>query len=330
MGKVLEDGTRVFLLHARFPAEERALREALVLKLFGRGGPRPERAILVATQVAEQSLDLDFDLLYTDLAPIDLLFQRAGRLHRHERSRPEKHAFPRLLLGVPEGLGFGKPLYWDAVYEDFVLLSTWRALEGKASLRIPQDLEGLLQEVYEEEEPIKFLEDLRERARKSLEKLKERREREAQTAKALSLSDPARLLAYWDEGEMVARERLEDDEEKPETQRLLTRLGDPSVAVVPLFRVGEALYLDREGRRRVPLSGELSREEAETLFQRAVRLSRRPIPTTLLREDPPKAWRRSGLLKGLRPLEVGRVFMLEKGAFRVDLDPELGVVYREV
>lgn len=156
VGKRLPDGTLVFLLHARFPAEERALRESVALALFGKGGPRPERAILVATQVAEQSLDLDFDLLYTDLAPIDLLFQRAGRLHRHKRERPDKHTNPRLLLGVPQDLDFGKPLYWDSVYEEFVLLSTWRALEGRAYLRIPQDLEALLEEVYEAEDPGKF------------------------------------------------------------------------------------------------------------------------------------------------------------------------------
>jgi len=57
-----------------------------------------------------------------------------------------------------------------------------------------------------------------------------------------------------------------------------------------------------------------------------VRLSRYPIPQALLKEDPPPAWRRSGLLRGLRLLQVGRVF----GGVRVELDPELGVVYVEV
>ena len=330
VGKVLTDGTLVFLLHARFPAEERALRGSVVLALFGKGGPRPPRAFLVATQVAEQCLDLDFDLLYTDLAPIVLLFQRSGRLHRHERPRPEEHARPRLLLGVPEDLDFGKPLYWDKVYEDYVLLATWRALSGRDRLRVPGDLEALLEEIYEGENPESFPEGLRERAKKSLKALQERRDREANTARRLSLSELDRLLAYWDEGALVAQERLEDDEEKAETQRLLTRLGDPSVAVVPLFRVGEGLFLDREGRRRAPLKGEVSREEAEALFRRAVRLSRFPLPQELLKEEPPPAWRKSGLLRGLRPLEVGRVFRSGERAFQVELDPELGVVYLPV
>jgi len=280
--------------------------------------------------VAEQSLDLDFDLLYTDLAPVDLVFQRAGRLHRHERSRPEKHALPRLLLGVPESLDFGKPLYWNAVYEDFVLLATWRALEGKASLCIPQDLEVLLEEVYERGDPESFSEGLRERARKSLWRLRAQRELAEAMVQKFSLSSLDDLFDYSDVPDLVAQERLEDDEENEKTQRLLTRLGDPSVAVVPLFEVGGGLFLDREGRRRAPLEGKLSPEEAEALFRRAVRLSRFPVPQELLKEDPPLHWRRSGLLRGLRYLKVGRVFPSHGGKFQVELDQELGVVYRPV
>ena len=143
---------------------------------------------------------------------------------------------------MPEDLDFGKPLYWDKVYEDYVLLATWRALSGRDRLRVPGDLEALLEEIYEGENPESFPEGLRERAKKSLKGLQERRDREANTARRLSLSELDRLLAYWDEGALVAQERLEDDEEKAETQRLLTRLGDPSVAVVPLFRVGAVSY----------------------------------------------------------------------------------------
>uniref|UniRef100_UPI002AD3E96F CRISPR-associated helicase Cas3' n=1 Tax=Frankia sp. Cas4 TaxID=3073927 RepID=UPI002AD3E96F len=84
-------GADVMLLHARFIAAERAVRTERVVDLLGRpgrpdGAARPPRLVVVATQVAEQSFDVDVDLLVTDLAPIDLLLQRVGRLHRHDRN----------------------------------------------------------------------------------------------------------------------------------------------------------------------------------------------------------------------------------------------------
>src|SRR5581483_738891 len=87
----------LMLLHSRFQAGARDRIEKEALVRFGHpeatveteNGPkrtdRPRRAVLVATQVVEQSLDLDFDLMVSDLAPVDLLLQRVGRLHRHRR-----------------------------------------------------------------------------------------------------------------------------------------------------------------------------------------------------------------------------------------------------
>lgn len=77
----------LLLFHARFVMGERLDIEATVTKTFGRKSTAKTRCgkVLIATQVVEQSLDLDFDLLITDLAPMDLLIQRAGRLHRHPR-----------------------------------------------------------------------------------------------------------------------------------------------------------------------------------------------------------------------------------------------------
>ena len=326
VGKRLPDGTLVFLLHARFPAEERALRETLALALFGKHGPRPERAILVATQVAEQSLDLDFDLLYSDLAPVDLLLQRAGRLHRHPRERPERHQVPMLWVGglasEPE---FGPELGWDRVYEEFLLLSTWLSLQTRQEIQIPRDLEGLLEEVYERQ-PSDFPPAYRSRAEFSYKKFVHRLSQEAATAKNLSLSEHGSLLSQTDVAALASEFRLDDEVEDSRTQRFLTRLGEPSVPVVLVYRVGEGWSLDPEGKRPVRLEGELTREEVLAVWSRAVRLSRPPIPQKLLTEAPPAAWAKHSLLRGLRPLEVGRNF----DGLVVELDPELGVVYRRV
>ena len=80
----------IHLFHARFAQTDRITIEDEVLRRFGREAKQEDRAghILVATQVVEQSLDLDFDLVISDLAPIDLLIQRAGRLWRHMDLRP--------------------------------------------------------------------------------------------------------------------------------------------------------------------------------------------------------------------------------------------------
>ena len=94
----------LILFHARTPFAWRDQIEKDVLSRFGKGGERPQKAIVVATQVIEQSLDLDFDVMISDLAPVDLLLQRAGRLHRHPRPpRPAPVAAPRLLVAVDEG-----------------------------------------------------------------------------------------------------------------------------------------------------------------------------------------------------------------------------------
>jgi CRISPR-associated endonuclease/helicase Cas3 len=79
----------VILFHARYVMGDRLKIEDDVLKTFGKESDVQKRKgkVLIATQVVEQSLDIDFDYMVTDLAPIDLIFQRAGRLQRHCRDR---------------------------------------------------------------------------------------------------------------------------------------------------------------------------------------------------------------------------------------------------
>jgi len=81
------DKSNLMLFHSRFAMVDRRKIEAETLSLFDKDSTAEKRngQVLIATQVVEQSLDLDFDVMITDLAPIDLLIQRAGRLHRHVR-----------------------------------------------------------------------------------------------------------------------------------------------------------------------------------------------------------------------------------------------------
>lgn len=81
-------GVRADLLHARFALADRLRHEAALLGVFGKEGKDRGGRVLVATQVVESSLDLDFDVMVSDLAPMAALIQRAGRLWRHMDLRP--------------------------------------------------------------------------------------------------------------------------------------------------------------------------------------------------------------------------------------------------
>ena len=149
-------GLTADLFHARFALVDRLEIERRVTRAFGKGSSVAERAgkVLVATQVVEQSLDLDFDVMVTDLAPIDLLIQRAGRLWRHDR--PERDGQPELLVVGPEPrLDATARWFRDAfprgayVYRDHARLwLTARVLEDAGVIESPTGLRALIEAVY--------------------------------------------------------------------------------------------------------------------------------------------------------------------------------------
>ncbi|MEH3144199.1 MAG: CRISPR-associated helicase Cas3' [Methylobacterium frigidaeris] len=149
------------LFHARFAVADRLDIEARVLARFGKASrPEERRArVLVATQVVEQSLDLDFDLVVTDLAPVDAVLQRAGRLWRHE-GRPRPIPGPALVVVAPDpagpvGADWAKTAFPRAahVYADHALLwRTARELVARPVLRVPEDVRAVIEAVYDDGE----------------------------------------------------------------------------------------------------------------------------------------------------------------------------------
>lgn len=142
--------------HSRFLGCDRARNDRDLLRRFGapdRDPDRPERHIVVASQVVEQSLDVDFDLMVTDLAPIDLILQRMGRLHRHDRDRPRPVKQPRCaVVGVHD---------WQAepvsavrgsrrVYGDYPLLRAAAILHDRDEIVLPHDIAPLVHVAYDE------------------------------------------------------------------------------------------------------------------------------------------------------------------------------------
>lgn len=312
VGKRLADGTEVFLLHARFPADRRQAREEQALELFGKESARGGRKILVATQVAEQSLDLDFDVIATDLAPIDLVLQRAGRLWRHARStRPVTE--PVLLvsgLAGDEPPSFGKPLWWGSVYREDILLRTWNLLRGKQQVTFPDEIDVLVQAAYEEQ--VGVPESAQERLDKAL--IASDGKTIAHTGQAnqaiigfpddASWNDPARFVLY--------------DEDEPGVHRTLmaqTRLEEDSVVVIPLRPE------DSYDAKVVPDFG-----QSKALFLRAMSLARDGVVQKLRKLGVPQGWKESSLLRNCFPLRLsadGR--WIEDATVR--LDEDLGLVY---
>ncbi|MEU4805071.1 CRISPR-associated helicase Cas3' [Actinosynnema sp. NPDC023587] len=141
----------VTINHSRFLACDRARIDKGLLDRFGPEGARPGLHVVVASQVVEQSLDVDFDLMVTDLAPADLVLQRLGRLHRHQRTRPVPVRQARCaLVGVEDWAG--EPVRAvpgsRRVYGDHLLLRSAALLVDRDALELPADIAPLVQSAY--------------------------------------------------------------------------------------------------------------------------------------------------------------------------------------
>ena len=135
----------ILLIHSSFTSTDRSEKESeIMLRACGRRIPQAKSTVVIGTQVIEQSLDLDFDLLITDICPVDLLIQRIGRLHRHDNPRPGPFMVPTcVILDNPEeDLDQGS----EAVYGRFHLLNTRRLIGD--SISIPDDISNLVERAY--------------------------------------------------------------------------------------------------------------------------------------------------------------------------------------
>lgn len=137
-------GVSFMVLHSAFLASDRSRIEDELQSKLGKHGDRPEKMVVIGTQVLEQSLDIDFDILFTDIAPMDLILQRIGRLHRHDRERPEKLKLPQTYIMGIEGDSYGAAN--EKIYSKYLLKKTATFLPTK--VLIPTDISILVQKVY--------------------------------------------------------------------------------------------------------------------------------------------------------------------------------------
>jgi CRISPR-associated endonuclease/helicase Cas3 len=291
-----ESSIQLDLFHARFPYADRQEIENRCVRMYGKDlGERPRGAILVATQVVEQSLDVDFDFMISEVAPVDLLIQRAGRLHRHSR---ERRSLPELVLIVPPANEAGVPDFEGSgwVYERIILLRTLLLLRERDSWALPDESDELIEAVYGEE-PIQIPEHMRGMEEKAIAHKERGEARSTIHAETQKIEPPSteRFMASY------SAALDEDDPTKHVAFQAVTREGSPSVLCICLHELESGVKtVDAGGEIRTqPLNARIVKAMAE----RSVELSHRKIYSALLSIKQPAGWKQNAVFKHARPLD---------------------------
>lgn len=305
------------LLHSQYRARDRAAITDACERDFGKSGRRP-RTVLVSTQIIEQSLDLDFDLLITDLAPMALLLQRSGRCQRHRDKDSDLHrarrpgwisAEPRVIVLDPvnaEG-EFAVPKEWGDVYDESLLHRTSRLLRerGNEAVDIPGDVQNLVDAVYAEDfATVAGLSDAAARhiARADGERLADEATRR-QGAHMVAICSP-------NDGALHDLRKLSEARAVVDPAWLTTRPGADSERLVCVYEQDSGVWtLDEAGQVPVPgLSGEsrVTRDQARLIAEYMI-----PVPGRYFGEgaellEPPSAWTKNAVLRDWRLLPMRR------------------------
>ncbi|WP_406107068.1 CRISPR-associated helicase Cas3' [Micromonospora globbae] len=283
----------VSVAHSRFMAADRAAKDRWLRDTFGSpehlarlGRTRPPCHVVVASQVAEQSLDIDFDLLVTDLAPVDLILQRLGRLHRHSRAgRPARLAQPRCLVtgtdwaSVPPAPVTGSV----KVYDRFVLLRAAAVLlpylDGEAALALPEDIALLVQTAYGPEAvgPPSWHDALAKAATQAEKRAVAAAER-ADTFRVRPVRQPGVSLLSWLDANVGNTDDANGDERRGRAH--VRDDAAEALEVLLLVRRGDELrtppWLDEGGDVVVPTDFPPSKTVARTMLRCAL-----PVPKAL-------------------------------------------------
>jgi len=289
----------LILFHARSPFGWRDETEKAVLARFGKTGKRPQKAVVVATQVIEQSLDLDFDLMISDLAPIDLLIQRAGRLHRHAgRVRPAPLCEPQFVVATAPKADDMPDLEADVyIYEPLILYRSFLALQGKTELILPQETSPLIEAVYGETQAgtAALSHEMAAALAKAAEVRRKHQEKATYAADQRLVLPPTYKQLLYKRNDQLE----EEDVAVHESLQALTRLGPPTVSLVCLHETPNGLNTEPDGSGHIINVKE--RPDAETtqwLARATVSVSHQGIVQFLLHTgQPPASWSDHSLLR---------------------------------
>ena len=325
----------VELHHAGFMAWQRSEKEDRMRQELGpdshRGEGRPWRRIVVATQVAEQSLDIDADVLVTDLAPMDLVIQRIGRLHRHgrpESDRPEQLRKPQVFIRAIERVEPAPTVDSgaSAVYDPLILLKT--LLELPAEFRRPDDVATLVQSTYSDDHTVPAgWEEVWAQASTLSKQRIDRAHQRSRSFRIKSPKDTDTMQKLF--GDPTAATIQLGDDEKGAAQ---VRDTEPTVEVIPIQQSGD-FYTPFGRVDRIANGVPLHYNQAFQLASSTVRL---PLRMTrddsdfeavidVLERSTPIEWNDHYLLKGQLALALDESGEARLGSFRVRYSSELGL-----
>lgn len=282
--------SNLHLIHSRMTYGQRSRKENLILNNFGVGFQGDRKGIVVGTQILEQSLDVDFDAMITDIAPIDLLLQRAGRLHRHlwRTFRPAAHSSPTLQIVIPESSTKQNeaPSFRTVavVYSDFIMQQTWRVLhqendpskDWRKEWHIPDDVRSLVNAVYDEETQAEF--EKENRLEKAFIKQSGETLSHIQLASKVLISPPSHVKNLAIKGIVLL-----DDEAVENQMRAATRLEINSVRLICFHEdENEQWYLDADCTIPFEQSLTESSEGVRTLLHNTVSVSAQKVVSAVL------------------------------------------------
>lgn len=263
------ENVEVILFHSQYTAEDRAGIEEKLLRRLGKESKEAERQrlIVVGTQVLEQSLDIDVDVLISELCPMDLLLQRIGRLWRHAlHSRPSGFTEAKCLFLCTEDKLYGEGT--KKVYHELLLQRT--AAKLKDIIELPKDIPELVQDVYELENDLmeRTVEYCRLEEKFLLEEGK-RREKAEEYCITKPTADAGNTLSDWlnnDAGEYnVSAEASVRDGGIAGIEVVLMVLNEDEIAFLPWQDEGEVL-------RGYSIPAE---EEARKILRQKIRLPKK-------------------------------------------------------
>ncbi|MEU9777808.1 CRISPR-associated helicase Cas3' [Streptomyces sp. NPDC047968] len=320
------------LLHARREDHRRERTIRWLRHRLGKYGPRPRRLVVVTTSLLDVSLDIDVDLMVSDLASIGRLMQRAGRLGRFTHLwtglhgwRPpwwDEAAGPTLTVLHPVGSrgATALPPGWADVEPAVSQHATAHLLTSRAitTLTLPDDVKDLVEHVHGAGSAFAAETDTLQRL---LTGHHARTDRQLHTGAVHLIPPPVRVSSLAD----LHRQHLT-------TAQAATRLGTMPRRLVPCYRTPKGIWtLDPDGRHPLPDKSRLTPGDVRRILAHSL-----PVPAAWVtrphpRTQPPASWQHHALLAGtiLLPTDPDHPNELHRtGHYELRMDAELGLVHR--